>query len=812
MCGVPTRKGASLQLVLTDLHTYMYPPTAHPPIQKDEGAKGKDGDHQTLILSPKANKNFVVKREKRTVRSRPMPDSQVRAFCLELTQHKWNNLLEETCVNKKVEIFHHYLRSLLDKHLPEKSVTISNLDKTWMTPQLKQLLRQVQRERVKHGRGGKFKKLWSKFRRMKRARIKNFNNEFVKELKTTNPAKWYTMMKRLGGLDQMSRGRLEIESLEGLSDQECAEAIAQSFASVSQEYSPLDRSQLPTFLPAGQPEQVTVFQVMEKIKKLGKTKSTLPIDIPDKLRIECALDLAEPLADIFNSCLKTGSFPRMWRREWCTPVPKSKDGVLRTCDDVRKVASTSDFSKIFEMFLREWVTEDIGNRIDINQFAGKKGVGTEHLIVKLRDRVLSLLDRPGMKAVLAASVDWASAFSRTDPTKTITKFINMGLRPSIVSIIIEFLENRQMSVKWNGKDSKLFPLVGGGPQGSWTGQACYVVSSNDNADSVEEDDRYKYCDDLSILELVMLANTLIEYNIWEHVASDVGVDQLFLPAQGLATQTNLHKISEWTDQNLMKLRESKTNYIVFTRSRQDFATRLTVNGKLIERQASVKLLGVWLDQDGGWSKQVKELCKTAYRRMSFLTKLRYAGVSRQDLIHNYKQFVRTAIEYCSVAIHSSLTEAQSNSIEHCQAVALRIILQEDYETYEGSLLLTGLKKLSFRRAARCLSFSLKCIDHNQNQRFFPRNPNLETSRLAREREEFTVNFARTEQYKKSTIPSCQRLLNTHFQGKGPVGAGEGAGDELGQGAGDGSEQGAGAGEGTRVGDQILGQKLRGRGV
>ena len=174
---------------------------------------------------------------------------------------------------------------------------------------------------------------------------------------------------------------------------------------------------------------------------------------------------------------------------------------------------------------------------------------------------------------------------------------------------------------------------------------------------------------------MILANTLIEYNIWEHVASDVGVDQLFLPAQGLATQNNLARISEWTDQNLMKLKESKTNYILFTRSRQDFATRLTVNDRLIERQASVKLLGVWLDQDGGWNKQVKELCKTAYKRMSFLTKLRYAGVSREDLIHNYKQFVRTAIKYCSVAIHSSLTEAQSNSIEHCQAVALRIILQ-----------------------------------------------------------------------------------------------------------------------------------------
>ena len=122
----------------------------------------------------------------------------------------------------------------------------------------------------------------------------------------------------------------------------------------------------------------------------------------------------------------------------------------------------------------------------------------------------------------------------------------------------------------------------------------------------------------------MLANALTEYNFLEHFASDVGLDQLYLPAQGLATQTNLDEISRWTDDNIMLLKETKTNFTVLTRSRQDFATRLTVNGKFIERQKYVKLLGVWLQPDGGWEKQVKELCKTAYTRMSFLTKLRYA--------------------------------------------------------------------------------------------------------------------------------------------------------------------------------------------
>ena len=108
----------------------------------------------------------------------------------------------------------------------------------------------------------------------------------------------------------MSREKLIIQELEGLTDQECAETVAQSFAAVSQEYDSLDRAKLPSFLPAGRAEEVNVFQVLHQIKKIGKTKSTLPLDLPDRLRKECALDLAEPLTNIINTCLVDERFPK----------------------------------------------------------------------------------------------------------------------------------------------------------------------------------------------------------------------------------------------------------------------------------------------------------------------------------------------------------------------------------------------------------------------------------------------------------------------------------------------------------------------
>ena len=746
VCGVPTRKGASLQLILTDLHTLMHPPTAQLPIQRDEGAKGVDGDHQALVLSPKASAQFVVKREKSIVKSRPMPQSSIDAFCLELTQHRWADVLSSEGADQKAENYHKYLRYLMDKHFPEKTIAMTNLDKYWMTPEIKQLLRQVQRTRLKEGRSKKFKKLWLRFRKMKRSQIISFRTKMVEELKNSDSGKWYSVMKKFGGLDQMTRRKLSIKSLDGLSNQECAEAVAQSFAAVSLEYSPLDREKLPAFLPAGRPEQVNVFQVMERIRRVGKTKSTLPIDIPDRLRTECALDLAEPMTDIINTCLRDGSFPRAWRREWVTPVPKLGPGEeLKTCDDVRKVASTSDYSKVFETFLRDWITEDIGNKIDINQFAGKKGVGTEHLLVAMVDRVLGQLDQVGMRAVIKAAVDWASAFSRTDPTLTITKFITMGVRSSLVNILIEFLEERQMTVNFNSEESSLFSLIGGGPQGSWTGQACFITASDDNAAHVSQDDRFKFSDDLNILEVVMLGHILTEYDFSSHVASDIKLGDKFLPTHELQSQVNLDQIASWSDTNLMKLKESKTDYMVFTRARQPFSTRLTLNGKYIDKKEDSKCLGVWLQTNGRWDKNTRELCKSGYARIQMLTKLKYSGASIEDLIHLYKQFVRGKLEFSSVVWHSSLTDKQSKSLERCQAVALKIILNESYVSYEAACEMSGLEKLSTRRSNRCLDFGLKSLKHSQNSRFFPLNPSTENQQVVRNREPYIVNFARTAQ-------------------------------------------------------------------
>ena len=202
--------------------------------------------------------------------------------------------------------------------------------------------------------------------------------------------------------------------------------------------------------------------------------------------------------------------------------------------------------------------------------------------------------------------------------------------------------------------------------------------------------------------------------------------------------------------------------MTFSRSNSNCVTRLNMNDTNLDKRKSTKLLGIWISDDLSWSRNCKEITIKAFSRLSMLTKLKYVGVSVEDLLDIYKLHIRSITEYCSVVFHSRLTKEESDKLERIQRVCLKIILGHMYIDYESALEMSGLETLKSRRVKRCLDFSLKCIEHPKNNRLFP----LNTRTYGQDRntkETFEVNWARTESYKNSTIPYCQRMLNDHFK-------------------------------------------------
>ena len=149
LVSVPTRQGSILEIILTDLHSLYHPPTTLPPLEVDPDKIGKNSDHNIIVIAPLSNHKYEVKRTKKSIITRPLPISNFAKFEAQIQSHNWSNLYQTVNVNDKVHLFHKSIRTILDENFPEKLVKISNLDKKWMSPELKQLHRQVQYQNSK---------------------------------------------------------------------------------------------------------------------------------------------------------------------------------------------------------------------------------------------------------------------------------------------------------------------------------------------------------------------------------------------------------------------------------------------------------------------------------------------------------------------------------------------------------------------------------------------------------------------------------------------------------------------------------------
>ena len=104
------------------------------------------------------------------------------------------------------------------------------------------------------------------------------------------------------------------------------------------------------------------------------------------------------------------------------------------------------------------------------------------------DKVLSLLDSAnGRAAVISASCDWSEAFDRQSPKIITCKLIGLNLRPSIMQLLISYMTDREMRVKWKVLVSNPRALIGGTGQGTRLGGSRYLAASSDAASSIPGD-------------------------------------------------------------------------------------------------------------------------------------------------------------------------------------------------------------------------------------------------------------------------------------------------------------------------------------
>ena len=332
-----------------------------------------------------------------------------------------------------------------------------------------------------------------------------------------------------------------------------------------------------------------------------------------------------------------------------------------------------------------------------------------------------------------------------------------GVRRSLIPLLINFFQERHIMVKWNSCSSQPRTVKGGGPQGGTAGIVEYISLTNGNLNFLEDDEKFKFVDDASFLEILnILAVGLTSFNAKLQVPTDIATDNLYLPTQSTSSQSTLDKISNWTTENQMKLNSEKTKYMIinFCSSKQ-FQTRLYIDQSMIEQVRETQLLGVIISDDLTWHANTKLITKKANQRMIILRKLFEFKIADNDMLQIYKLFIRSVLETSCVVWATSITQEEIVSIERVQKIALKIIYKEKYISYENTLNVSKMPSLSERRLNLMLKFAQKCTKNEKTEHMFPLNE-IKSTRM---KEKYKVLHAYTDRLKNSAIPQMARQLN-----------------------------------------------------
>ena len=206
----------------------------------------------------------------------------------------------------------------LDVFFPGKVRKINNDDQPWISHQLKVLDRKRKRLYRKERRSEKWKTMDKLFKKeVKSAKAKFYKNT-IDDLKTRNPGQWYSCLKRITAYDQKG-AQINIDEISHLSDQDQAEKIADKFTSIPNQFEELKSEDIsiPPFMPDEIP-QIEPSRVWLQLTQLKTNKATVAGDFPPKLTKMFAAYLAEPLADIINTSIRRGEYPKLYKYEVST--------------------------------------------------------------------------------------------------------------------------------------------------------------------------------------------------------------------------------------------------------------------------------------------------------------------------------------------------------------------------------------------------------------------------------------------------------------------------------------------------------------
>ena len=200
-----------------------------------------------------------------------------------------------------------------------------------------------------------------------------------------------------------------------------------------------------------------------------------------------------------------------------------------------------------------------------------------------------------------AFVDFRKAFDVINHELLLKKLYIYGANDLSLKWFGSYLTGRKQYVRIHGCCSTSKQLLQGVPQGSILEPILFLLFVNDMPLSILDSTIDVYADD----------TTLSKCSSWENV-----------PHLKQALNQDLKRLDEWSTRNKMFINSQKTSMLVTGKRLRKLVASTSIdvslNGSNIEHVTDFNLLGITLDQDLSFNRQIEELYKKLAKRIGLL--------------------------------------------------------------------------------------------------------------------------------------------------------------------------------------------------
>ena len=230
--------------------------------------------------------------------------------------------------------------------------------------------------------------------------------------------------------------------------------------------------------------QVTENDILAIIKSLDPNKAHGCDNISIKMIKICSQSLILPLKIIIEHSLKKGKFPKISKKANVVPVYKKEDKML--VKNYRPISLLPIFGKMFE----GTIYNSLFNYFQSNRLftPSQSGFLPGDLciaqLLSIIHEIQTAFDENPTVDVRGVFLDISKAFDKVWHDGVIFKLKSYGVEDELLSLLKNYLENRELRVALNGQKTVWRKIMSGVPQGSVLGPLLFLIYINDLPDGI----------------------------------------------------------------------------------------------------------------------------------------------------------------------------------------------------------------------------------------------------------------------------------------------------------------------------------------